>query len=304
MKATRPFRLMQIMLASVMVTPATGQVPTESLTSNSGSIVCSVEGASVELPAEVRESSGLAASLRSPGTFWTHNDRGNDPELFAVDGSGRLLQRVSVAAPATDWEDIETGPCDEGDCIYIGDIGDNDAERSVITIYRLQEPLADVSRVSALVVLHARYPDGPHDAESLIVLPSGDLYVITKGRREEISLYRYPAPQRPDVLVELERVRVLFPEPEDSDDRVTAATSTRDGRRIAVRTPRSLYFFMTDDLTAGKALRRETISLATLKEPQGEGLAITDTGMVWLTSEADGRDEPPVMNRLRCSLPI
>lgn len=301
MKGTRPFPLIQITLAVVLVTPAAGQVPTESPASDSGSIVCSVEGAGMELPAEVRESSGLAASFRSPGTFWTHNDRGNDPELFAVDGTGRLLQRVAVAAAATDWEDIETGPCEEGDCIYIGDIGDNDAERSVITIYRLQEPLAEESRASALVTLHARYPDGPRDAESLFVRPSGDLYVITKGRREEIALYRYPAPQRPDVLVELERVRVLFPEPEDSDDRVTAATSTRDGSLIAVRTLRSLYFFMADDLVAGKVLRPEMISLAALNEPQGEGLAITDGGMVWLASEADGRDEPPVLNRLRCS---
>ncbi|MEX0707669.1 MAG: hypothetical protein WD078_06855 [Woeseia sp.] len=301
MKATRPFTLLLMTLASPQVTPAGGLLPTAS---DAGSIVCSAEGTAVELPPEVRESSGLAVSLLSPGTFWTHNDRGNGPELFAVDGSGRLLQRVIVAAVATDWEDIETGPCEEGNCIYIGDIGDNDAERSVITIYRLQEPQADDTRIDAVVALHARYPDGPRDAESLFVRPNGDLYVITKGRREEIALYRYPAPQRPDVIVQLERVRVLFPEPDDSDDRVTAATSTRDGRRIAVRTLRSLYFFMADDLMAGKALRPEMISLAALKEPQGEGLAIADGETVWLASEADGRDEPPMLNRLRCSFPI
>ena len=34
-----------------------------------------------------------------------------------------------------DWEDIESGSCDEGHCLYVADIGDNDAARADVVIY-------------------------------------------------------------------------------------------------------------------------------------------------------------------------
>src|SRR5687768_676017 len=49
------------------------------------------------LPAEARESSGLARSRRSPNLLWTHNDAGNEPVVFATDTSGRLVARVAVS---------------------------------------------------------------------------------------------------------------------------------------------------------------------------------------------------------------
>ncbi len=39
----------------------------------------------------ITESSGLVSSQRKPGTFWTHNDSGNDPELYAFDCEGHKL---------------------------------------------------------------------------------------------------------------------------------------------------------------------------------------------------------------------
>ena len=38
------------------------------------------------IPREVRESSGLAVSRAYPGVFWTHNDSGDRPRLYALDG--------------------------------------------------------------------------------------------------------------------------------------------------------------------------------------------------------------------------
>src|SRR5688500_17838526 len=37
----------------------------------------------------VRESSGLVASRREPGLFWTHNDSGDGPLVYAFDRAGR-----------------------------------------------------------------------------------------------------------------------------------------------------------------------------------------------------------------------
>jgi len=136
----------------------------------------------------------------------------------------------------------------------------------------------------------------------LFALPDGDLYVVTKGRRNDIALYRYPSPQRPDAVVDLERVRELFPEPENDDDRVTAATSTPDGRWVGVRTYRELLIYDARRLVSGDRASPTTIDLAPLFEGQGEGLAMADDGTVWLSSEAPNRRSAASLSRLECSL--
>jgi hypothetical protein len=261
--------------------------------------VCRAVGTNA-LPAAARESSGLAKSAR-PGVLWTHNDQGNPPYLYAIDESGRLLQTVSVPVRAIDWEDLASATCPGGSCLYVGDIGDNDANRNAITIYRIPEPAAGATASGPAVALRARFPDGPADAESLFVLPSGDLFVVTKGRRREIALYRYPSPQRPDEIVVLERVRELFPEPEDDDDRVTAATSTPDGRWIGVRTYRTLYIYDARRLLDGGAVEPTVVDLEPHGESQGEGLAMTDDGTVWLSSEAGNKRSQPQLTQLSCA---
>jgi hypothetical protein len=264
--------------------------------------ICRAVSTSV-LPDVARESSGLAKSRTRPGVLWTHNDQGHASELFAIDESGRLLQRVRVPVRAIDWEDIDAAACVGGSCVYVGDIGDNDGDRDTITIYRIAEPAAGATESGGAVALRARYPDGPEDAEALLALPTGDLFIVTKGRKHDIALYRYPAPPRPEQIVVLERVRALFPEPKDNDDRVTAATATPDGRWIGVRTYRTLYLYPATPLLSGAAVRPTVVDLASFDEGQGEGLAMANDGTVWLSSEAENKRSRPQLRTLACAIP-
>ena len=263
---------------------------------------CEVEAADMALPTEAHESSGLARSPRDPGLFWTHNDAGNEPELFAVNETGGLVQRVRVTgADLVDWEDLEAAPCGDESCLYIGDIGDNDADRDRVTVYRVVEPGDGARRTAPAEALHARYPDGPRDAEALFIDGSGTLYLVTKGRRAAISLYRWPMAAAPGQTVELERVRDLFPEPEDDEDRVTAASATPNGRWVGIRTYRTLYLYPTARLLGQRDATPVTMDLAALAQAQGESVALADDGTVWLSSEADD-DRRPRWGRLRCTL--
>jgi hypothetical protein len=265
---------------------------------------CRVASASSPLPGDVRESSGLAQSRRDPGLFWTHNDAGNTPEIYALDAEGRLVQQVRVAgAEAADWEDIESGPCSGGNCLFVGDIGDNDGERQTITVYRIPEPASGSGESQPAEPLHARFSDGPQDAEALFALPSGDLYILTKGRQGPIALYRFPSPQRSGETATLERVRELFPEPEDTDDRVTAATSSPDGRWVGVRTYRNLFLYPADQFVAGEPVAPTLVDLQPLGQSQGESLAISADGKIWLTSEAENDDSQPTWAQLQCTFP-
>ncbi len=266
--------------------------------------VCSIAGAPQSLPEEVRESSGLAQSRRDPNVFWTHNDAGNTPDLFALDASGQLMRELRVTgAELTDWEDLAAAPCGSDHCLYIGDIGDNDAERESVTIYRVPEPEVSAAESAPAEALHARFPDGARDAEGLFVTLSGDVYLVTKGEVGPVELYRFPAPQQPGAVAALERVRELFPEAEHDDDRVTGASLSPDGRWVGIRSYRTLYLYPAAELLEGGAVEPVRVSLEPLGEPQGESLAITADGTIWMTSEAGGDDELPSWSRLECTFP-
>ena len=262
---------------------------------------CRVMRSSRELPADVRESSGLARG-RTANLFWTHNDAGNAPVLYAVDTAGRLVGQVRVTgATHVDWEDIASGPCESGHCLYVGDIGDNEAQRRSVTVYEIPEPAANAGSVKA-TALHLRYPDGPHDAEALFVLPAGDIYIVTKGRESAIALYRAPrAARKAGGTVALERVREIASQPKNERDRVTSATASPDGRWVAIRTYRELHIYPADALTGSARLSPVTTDLSPLGEKQGEAVVLANDGTVWLSSEGSKKQRAR-LSRIACTL--
>lgn len=251
-----------------------------------------------ELPVEIRESSGVAVSRRYPGVFWTHNDSGNHPELFAIDSGGQLLARVQVTgARNQDWEDIALGPCPAGDCLYIGDIGGSRGKDEPLEIYRVPEPDPGASATARAERFRVPFPDGSRDAEALFVLPSGELYIITK--EEQAGLYRYSSPLHANQRITLERMRELKVQDEE---RVTSADATPDGRWVAVRTNSSLMLYRTETLLQGSGSAPIRMDLTPLGEIQGEAVAIASDGTVVLTSEGGSRRVPGTIARLACTL--
>lgn len=252
---------------------------------------CTVVRPPTRLPREVYETSGLA--MDGSGVLWTHNDAGGQADLYGFDTTGRQVAHVAVGnAGATDWEDIDAGPCGEEACLFIGDIGDNNATRDHVTIYRVPEPAAAASRVAA-TALHAQYPEGPQDAEGLIALPDGRLFIVTKGEHGPVRLYHLPRAAAPGGMHRLELVRELAPSAGRRGDRVTAATASRDGAWIAIRTYESLHFYAAAAvIDSARARPVATFDLRPVREPQGEGLALDAAGGVWLTSEAESGGEP------------
>jgi hypothetical protein len=92
--------------------------------------------------------------------------------------------------------------------LYLGDIGDNGEERSDISVFRFAEPSTLSDTTVDATWYRFTYPDGPHDAEALLVHPrTGRLMVATKGFGGA-GLYRAPRdPVTADVGTnQLERV--------------------------------------------------------------------------------------------------
>lgn len=268
---------------------------------------CRVEIRSATLEGNVHETSGAALSRAHPGVLWTHEDSGNDPDVVALDARGRLVGRVRVTdARNRDWEDMALGPCGAGtagDCLYLADIGDNGASRDAVRLYRVPEPDPSDDATAPAEEFRASYPGGPRDAEAIVLLPDGSLYVITKGRRTPVEVFRWPTPLVAGQRAVLQRVRELAPKPEQPGGMVTAAGATPDGRYVAVRSYGGLAFYRTQDLTTEGARPVLEVDLTPLGEPQGESVALGEDGLVLLTSEGTGRLAPATLSRLTCTLP-
>jgi hypothetical protein len=204
-----------------------------------------VELAVIAEPA-IHESSGLVASRNVPGLYWTHNDSGDGPFLYAFgrDGGSAGVWRVT-GATADDWEDIAAGPGpDPGtNYLYIGDIGDNGADRAEVVVYRVPEPAVapgDAATTNAAPAITERseaillrYPDGNHNAEALMVHPrTGDLYVVTKERKGPAGVYRAKAGDllSPEVHTLAKIADLILPSP--TPGMVTGADISPDGRRV------------------------------------------------------------------------
>ena len=212
--------------------------------------------ATINVPA-LREISGCAVSTQAPGgarIVWVHNDSGDGPNLYALDGrSGKLWAAYTVSgAAALDWEDMALA----NGQLYGGDIGDNDATRSSIVVYRMAEakialrPAAAGSAkrpISRAVALELTYPDGSHNAEAMAVHPrTGDLYIITKAPDGHAGVYALrAAATAPAGRYRLEKVSELSITNESMfyPNLITGAAIAPTGDRIVLRTYQYLYVY-------------------------------------------------------------
>jgi hypothetical protein len=259
------------------------------------------------------ESSGLAESRTRRGIYWTHNDSGNSSDIFPIDILGEQLGRVRVrGATNRDWEDIAAGRCQDGagQCLYIADTGDNarggdggKGRRAQFTVRLAVLPEPDLrTTVVQAREYQAVVPGKRTDIEAIALLPDGRIYLVSKGIRNEVELYRWPTPLRGGPPVTLERVRRLAPEAATLGDRVTGASASPNGRWVAVRTYAGLAFYRTADLL-GSGGPVSQLDLEPLAEAQGEAVSLADDGTVVLTSEGPGHHLPGTIAHLRCSLP-
>ncbi len=203
----------------------------------------------------IAESSGLVRSRTHPDVFWTHNDSGDRPRLFAISPAGETLAEFHVeGASHVDWEDIAI---DDAGNLWVADFGNNAGRRRDLVVYRVPEPdpaeRTGVARADRR--LRFRYadqtahPQGDRhdfDAEALFWL-EGALYIFTKHRSApSTTLYLLPDTPSPEE-------RALDPHLEldlGSDagsvfGTITGADVTPDGRFVALLTYRGIHVFET-----------------------------------------------------------
>ncbi len=205
-----------------------------------------------------------------------------------------------MGAAVEDWEAIAVGPCGTASCLHVGDIGDNDARRKRITIYRLPEPDGASGSASVADVFHATYPDGRHDAEALLIGGDGRIHIVTKGETGRVAIYRFPAQLKSGATVMLERIGSGGGKT-DAESRITDGAVSHDGQWAVLRTKTALTFYRASDLLAGQWRAANRVDLTSLKEAQGEGVALGADNTVFLAGEGGGKGQPGSFVRFACA---
>lgn len=126
---------------------------------------------------DIDESSGLVVR---GGDVLTVNDSGDGAVVYVVDAAtGATVGRTTYTTDEV--VDVEALAAGRDGSVWVGDIGDNDRARPVVSLYRLPAVTRGDRTVSAqrFDLVH---PDGARDAEALLVQPStGRVFVVTKG---------------------------------------------------------------------------------------------------------------------------
>jgi len=237
----------------------------------------------------LHEPSGLAASRVNEGVQYVHSESDVHGMVAVSTDDARVVGRYDVAIPQQwDWEDIATGPCPAGSCIFAGDIGRVTGKAGLPTtfaVYRVAEP--DLAAGEDRGTLRGdwfrfRYPDEAHDAEALMVHPvTGRIYVVTKKSSGHSGVYAFPtdlpAPSSTTVTTLTKVATLDLPtwtgDPDDSRRaamfaQVTAGAIHPAGDRFLLRTRYRVYEFAA---SAGAPFESAfDASPSTLTAPTGE----------------------------------
>jgi hypothetical protein len=237
-------------LRSLAVAPAVALLSWPALVASADTVAFTIRDE------RVTESSGLVRDTDAD-LYWTVNDSGDEGTVYGVTDNGNVKGIVGFRAEPVDVEAVAMYE----DRLYVADIGDNGSKRDFVTVYYFNNPEPN-NRTVPFRSYDFSYPDGPHDAETLLVDGDGRLYIVTKGIRGAV----YQAPRRPSRqgVNELKKVA-------DAPAYVTDGVFLPDGDEIALRT-----YVSVEVLDASSY---KTVALAAAPyQRQGESIAVALDG--------------------------
>jgi hypothetical protein len=219
------------------------------------------------------------------GGLWAVSDGGRSVQVHRIDRAncGVIDTRTADVDPY-DVEDLAVGP--DG-ALWVADIGDNDRLRDTVAVVVMPE--RGDARLHRLT-----YPDGPHDAEALLVDARGRPFVVTKEVGRPAGLYRTAEPPQGEGPTPLLRVGELALPASDTlggpaggvgSRLITGAALSADGTVAAVRTYTDAWLFPVRDGDLVAALNQTPVRIPLPDEPQGEAVAFEPHGTLLSGSE-------------------
>ncbi len=251
----------------------------------------------------IDESSGLVASRRDRGMFWTHNDSGDVGRVFGIDSTGEtraigVLEVDGKDFQPNDAEDIAFGPCTESPdgCLFLADVGDNDKERPAVFVYQFVEPKIGETKIDKFVTTEIKYPDGAYNVEALLIDPNSMLdgqgpmgYLVekTEGDARVWRVRLSGGKQKAKQVATLKR-----PKSGILGGLITGGEASPDGSFIVLRTYESILMLCSEK--SGRSSTKKFVNMFTNSKiksiippdsVQAEAIAVGLNGAIWFTSE-------------------
>ncbi|WP_345952584.1 hypothetical protein [Mucilaginibacter sp. PAMB04168] len=249
------------------------------------------------------ETSGIAASGKHSDVYYIHNDSGDNNRFFAIDRQGKLLGTYYYvtdkgAVNVKDCEDIAVGPgpLPNKSYVYIGDIGDNGASNRSVNIYRIAEPdlpaVADSAQTLQCSVLSVTYPDGPKDAETLMIDPTEKLLYIVTKRHSMVSVYTAPLNFKANDTVTLTKRCQLHFKGLQPFKWIVSGDISKDGNQVVLKSYSRVYYWRRHDKEAvWQTLQRKPVQPAYEQEKLGEAIGFAANGNSYYTV-SEGKRQP------------
>lgn len=241
------------------------------------------------------EISGIAASGINKNLYYIHNDSGDTSRFFAILPSGEVRSTIYFKGDPKeefgvhDCEDIAVGPgpAKGKSYVYLGDIGDNYSVRKYLTVYRMEEQtywMKDSIAHTQAYPIHLKYPDGPKDAETLMVDPVEKLIYIVSKRQDSVTVYTTPLIYKVNDTVTLtKRSKLYFPGLKVLKW-ITAGDISKDGQQVLLKSYTHVYYWRRqNNEPIWQTMQRKPRQLPYTQERQGEGIGFNPDGNGYYT---------------------
>lgn len=254
--------------------------------------------------ARLHEISGLVPAGARPSGYWVHNDSGDEARIYGLDAHGTLTGafRVAGLARPEDFEDMAAVQGSAGSFLYLADIGDNKARRAAgVRVHRVLEPVAKsftapVQGEHSAALLESmvlRYPDGPTDAEALLVDPeTAEVTIVTKAWIGWPKVYSAPWGQEATMAL---RGAIDPNRAGQAVHVVTGGAVSRRGDWVALRTYGGAFLFRRiPGRPLWAALMGPACAVPVADEHQGEAIGLLERpgGVPAIVTVSEGEMSP------------
>lgn len=232
------------------------------------------------------ELSGLIASRKYAGKFWTHNDSGDRAQIFLINDSAKVQATFRLEdIDAVDIEDVAYFEQNGRHFLVLADIGDNRAVRKYIQLYVFEEPTYQAEQSENLIlrkdirVLTLKYEDKPRDAEAIFIDPT-DLtgYLISK-RGFNVGVYPFQVVGAREDKITILNLAMTLP-----ITFVTAADISSRGDYILVKNLTKVYLWSRlPSQSVLKTLKQPYTTVQYEVEPQGEAISFATDNLDFYT---------------------
>ena len=200
------------------------------------------------------------------------NDGGDKVVVYLLDARCRVIDVHTAAVDPYDPEDMAVAA--DG-TVWLADTGDNNTDRPTVALIALHPD-------GTTALYRLTYPDGPHDAEALLLAPDGTPYVVTKEILGASGVYRPAAALAAGATVALRKVAAVNmtftgtpggPVGKVGQLLVTGGAVAPDGSRLALRTYTDAYVWALTGSDVAGALAAKPVRVPLPAAPQGEAIS-------------------------------